>query len=256
MRIAFFEKSPDPCPAVLHPEMTSTISQTDVRLVAGDWPFAVEHRAEIAAHWTTIIAKNPHLWNGQIFIARNLRLTGATLSADMYQTDFAAFLAWRDWGFPDTNAYNVFGSGLVTSRQGAVILGRMAPYTARAGFYVMPGGALDQSDLNPDGTFDISGSTIRELKEETGLRASQAEPAGQFVTLCKQRVSLNSIFHFDIDTNDLLARIKDQVTAMAEQEFDDIIAITGPDELKTIEIDDYTQMAVEQYFNAFARTAP
>lgn len=235
--------------------MISTISQTNVRLVPGDWPFAVERRADINAHWATVIAKNPHLWNGQIFIARNLRLADNALAAEMYQTDFTAFIAWRDWGFPDATAFNIFGSSVVASRQGAVILGRMGPRTARPGFFVLPGGSLDHADLKLDGTFDIIGSTIRELKEETGLQASQAKPAGQFVTLCGQRVSLNCMFQFDIDTNDLLAAIKEQVAAMAEQEFDNIIAVTKPRELEKLKLDDYTRAALEQYFNAFARTA-
>ena len=42
---------------------------------------------------------------------RNPVFDGDRFSADYFETDFASFLAWRDWGFPDKNVFNGFGHG-------------------------------------------------------------------------------------------------------------------------------------------------
>ncbi len=57
---------------------------------------------------------------------------GKRFSADYFETDFASFLAWRDWGFPDNSVFNGFGMGALRGSDGAFVLGEMAaPYCER-----------------------------------------------------------------------------------------------------------------------------
>lgn len=94
-----------------------------------------------------------------------------TFRADYFETDFASFIAWRDWGFPDAAVFNGFGMGALRSRDGAYALGEMAAHTANAGKIYFPAGTPDLNDIR-DGTVDIASSVAREVEEETGLTAA------------------------------------------------------------------------------------
>ena len=113
-------------------------------------------------------AEKSALWNGRVLLGRNPVFEGERLSASYFETDFASFLAWRDWGFPDNSVFNGFGMGALLSSDGAFALGEMGQHTANAGRIYFPSGTPDLDDVR-DGAVDISGSVARELKEETGL---------------------------------------------------------------------------------------
>ena len=93
---------------------------------------------------------------------------GVRFSAAYFETDFASFLAWRDWGFPDLHVFNGFGMGALRCSDGAFVLGEMGQHTSNAGRIYFPSGTPDLDDV-VDGAVDISGSVARELEEETGL---------------------------------------------------------------------------------------
>ena len=100
---------------------------------------------------------------------RAIRSSRRTASAPSYfETDFASFLAWRDWGFPDSDVFNGFGMGALRCADGAFVMGEMGHHTANAGRIYFPSGTPDLDDLSGD-TVDIAGSVAREVEEETGL---------------------------------------------------------------------------------------
>ena len=78
------------------------VNQLDLKYVAWTWPFAIERRADIDAHFALQQAGKPKLWNGRVLLGRNPAFSGDRFSADYFEADFASFLAWRDWGFPDS----------------------------------------------------------------------------------------------------------------------------------------------------------
>ena len=88
-----------------------------------------------------------------------------------FETDFASFLAWRDWGFPDQSVRNAFPQAALLSADGAFLLGVMGGHTANAGRVYFPSGTPDLNDVEGD-RVDVAGSLVRELREETGLDAS------------------------------------------------------------------------------------
>ena len=132
------------------------------------WRFAIDRHDEIEAHFSEKQREKPELWNGRVLIGRNPVFTGDRLAADYFETDFASFLAWRDWGFPDAGVFNGFGMGALKSSDGAFLLGEMGGHTANAGRIYFPAGTPDPDDIR-DGSVDIAGSIIREISEETGL---------------------------------------------------------------------------------------
>jgi hypothetical protein len=135
------------------------------------WPFADERRADIDAHFAIKQREKPSLWNGRILLARNPAFSGGRFSADYFESDFASFLAWRDWGFPDGCVFNGFGMGALRCSDGAFVLGEMGRHTANAGRIYFPAGTPDLDDLS-DGAVDIAGSVTREVEEETGLTSA------------------------------------------------------------------------------------
>lgn len=132
------------------------------------WPFAEGRRDDIDAHFAELQRATPQLWNGRVLLARNPHFVDDCFSAQYFETDFASFLAWRDWGFPDATVFNAFGMGALRSSDGAFVLGEMAPHTANAGKIYFPAGTPDRNDLKGD-VVDIDGSVAREVEEETGL---------------------------------------------------------------------------------------
>ncbi len=87
------------------------VSALDLAVEAWAWPFAQARRAEISAHFADQQREKPALFNGRVLLGRNPVFTGDRLSASYFETDFASFLAWRDWGFPDAGVFNGFGMG-------------------------------------------------------------------------------------------------------------------------------------------------
>jgi 8-oxo-dGTP pyrophosphatase MutT (NUDIX family) len=144
------------------------VTTLDLSFHPRPWPFADERRADIDAHFAIKQREKPGLWNGRILLARNPAFTGDRFSADYFESDFASFLAWRDWGFPDGCVFNGFGMGALRCSDGAFLLGEMGRHTANAGRIYFPSGTPDLDDLS-DGAVDISGSVAREVEEETGL---------------------------------------------------------------------------------------
>jgi hypothetical protein len=134
------------------------------------WPFAAERSADIAAHFAQKQREKP-IWNGRVLLGRNPVFSGERFSADYFEADFASFLAWRDWGFPDADVFNGFGMGALRCADGAFILGEMGQHTSNAGRIYFPSGTPDPDDIRGDAV-DIAGSVGREVLEETGLTSA------------------------------------------------------------------------------------
>jgi len=146
------------------------VKRLDLRITPWRWPFADARRREIDDHFAALQRERPRLWNGRVLLGREPRFTSDAFRADYFETDFASFLAWRDWGFPDRSVFNGFGMGALRSRDGAYVLGEMAEHTANAGNIYFPAGTPDLQDIKT-GMVDIAGSVAREVEEETGLTA-------------------------------------------------------------------------------------
>ena len=147
------------------------IATLDLRVRPAPWAFAQTRRGEIDAHFAKVREAKPEIWNGRVLLGRNSIHGDGHLSGEYIETDFASFLAWRDWGFPDRDVFNGFGMGALKSSDGAFVLGEMGEHTANAGRIYFPSGTPDPDDVR-DGMLDIAGSITREIAEETGLGAA------------------------------------------------------------------------------------
>ena len=99
----------------------------------------------------------------------SISIDRAVLRGSFLETDFASFIAWRDWGFPETGVRNCFAMGALRARDGAYLLGVMGPHTVNAGKIYFPAGVPDLDDVVGD-KVDLARNVAREVAEETGLQ--------------------------------------------------------------------------------------
>jgi len=151
------------------------VAELDLTLEQTLWPFAQAEAERIAAHWRAQRALRPRLFNGRVLLlgrhTLERRADGANALRGVYrEVDYASFLAWRDFGFPDASVCNCFSAAALLSSDGAFLLGEMAPHTANGGKIYFAAGTPDLKDAF-DGRVDLTASVTRELQEETGLSA-------------------------------------------------------------------------------------
>src|SRR5262245_2562720 len=100
------------------------------------WPFAAHPRTEIEDYFTHLRDGKLKLWNGRVLLLRDFEISDATLQGTLFETDYASFIAWRDWGFPDREVRACFAMGALLSCDGAFLLGVMnAQNAGGGGFY-------------------------------------------------------------------------------------------------------------------------
>ncbi|MFK4650310.1 hypothetical protein ABIF97_000244 [Bradyrhizobium japonicum] len=211
------------------------------------WPFAEERRAEIAAHFAEKQRERPKMWNGRVLLGRDAVFTDGHLAATYFETDFASFLAWRDWGFPDKAVFNGFGMGALRASDGTFIMGEMAQHTANAGRIYFPSGTPDLDDVS-DGALDIPGSVIRELGEETGLTAAdyRAQPDWHCV-VTGPSIAMIQIINLDMPGDVARARIEANLAREAEPELSAIHLVRGMSDL-TPTMPRFVTAFIEQQF--------
>jgi 8-oxo-dGTP pyrophosphatase MutT (NUDIX family) len=198
------------------------------------WCFAIERRAEIEAHFAKLRRDKPQLWNGRVLLLRSGEIAGGILSGAYLETDFASFMAWRDWGFPDKTVRNCFPMAALRAADGAFLLGVMAAHTASAGHVYFPAGTPDPNDIVEE-TVDLDGGVMRELTEETGLTAADVQPEpGWTATPLGPRIALMKVMQASEDAEPLRARILAFLATQSQPELSDIRIVRGDADLDSM----------------------
>ncbi len=209
------------------------VTSLDLPVQPWPWPFAEAQRAEISAHFAEQQRKTPQLWNGRVLLGRHPVFDGDRFSASYFETDFASFLAWRDWGFPDRDVFNGFGMGALRCADGAFVLGEMGQHTSNAGRIYFPSGTPDLDDIR-DGAVDISGSVVRELEEETGLAPGDYRSDADWHCISTgSAVAMIRILRIDLPGEALRARIEANLTVQRQPELSAIHVVRGARDLNS-----------------------
>jgi NUDIX domain len=203
------------------------LDRVEIIVESWRWDFANARADEIASHFAARQRERPALWNGRVLLMHRFAVENGVLRGASFETDYANFLAWRDWGCPEAGVSNVFAAAALQAADGAFLVGRMAPSTSIAGQWLFPCGTPDPKDVSA-GMLDLAGSARRELFEETGLDigALQAQPGwtlvrdNGFVGLLK-RVTANE------SAEDLRARIARYLAGEAQPEFSELRILRG-----------------------------
>ena len=203
------------------------LARLDLRFEQEPWAFAEVRRPEIDAHFEKLCAEKPQMWNGRVLLLRRGEIADGVLSGAYSEVDFASFIAWRDWGFPDTSVRNCFAMAALRSSDGAFLLGVMGAHTATAGQIYFAAGTPDRNDLVGD-TVDLERGVMRELAEETGLGHTDAVPApGWTATPLGQRIALMKIVQARESAEDLRERIRAFLSSQKQPELADIHIVRG-----------------------------
>ncbi len=207
------------------------ITSLDLRLGPGKWAFAQDEKTRIAEHWRKLEDENPRIWNGEVLICSGAVLKETVLSGQFIKTDYASFVAWRDWGWPDKAVCNCFGSAAVLAADKAVLYGRMAGHTLNPGKIYPPGGSLEMRDVGADGRVDVMGSIIRELEEETGLKATDAEKGKLLAIFDGHRLSVAQVFRFGGSAEVLARQVRHYLQSAHEDELSDIEIVNSTSQI-------------------------
>jgi 8-oxo-dGTP pyrophosphatase MutT (NUDIX family) len=158
------------------------IERLDVGFVPRPWRFAEERRGEINAHFVDMQRRNPALWNGRVLMLGDFAIHDGVFRGACFDADYASFISWQDWAFPDMSVRDCFAMGTILSSDGAFLLGVMGAHTFNAGQVYFPCGTPDLNDIALD-RVDFEGSIARELKEETGLDVAEFTPEPGWYTV-------------------------------------------------------------------------
>jgi 8-oxo-dGTP pyrophosphatase MutT (NUDIX family) len=206
------------------------VTTLDLSFRPEPWPFADARRADIDAHFVIKQREKP-IWNGRILLARNPGFAGDRFSACYFEADFASFLAWRDWGFPDKAVFNGFGMGALRCSDGAFILGEMGQHTSNAGRIYFPSGTPDLDDLSNDAV-DIAGSVAREVEEETGLTPADYRAAVDWdCVVSGAAIAMIRILDVDLTGQQLRAKIEANLARQHQPELSAIHLVRGVNDL-------------------------
>ena len=145
-------------------------------------------------------------WAKHEILARaegKLALRGA-----FFEVDFAAFLAWRDFGFPGGVVCNGFSMAALRGADGAFLLGEMAAHTANAGSVYFAAGTPDRQDVFGE-RVDLTASVTRELEEETGVAAGETLYDDSWTVIYDPpRIACMKIMQLDVSSEKAKARIE------------------------------------------------
>lgn len=207
------------------------VAALDLGIKEAHWPFAAENAEAIAAYFAKLKAEKPAIWNGRVLQCRNRRLENGAYRADYFETNFASFMAWRDWAPPPDGVTHCFAGGALQSADGVFVLGRMADHTANAGRVYFPAGTPEPGDIH-GGRVDLAASVAREMREETGLTPDDyAVQSGWVVveddrfTACYQRLTAH------LPAEPLLAKINAFLRSETQPELSEIIPVRTMNDL-------------------------
>lgn len=202
------------------------LSRVDARVEAYDWAFARDGVEGIAAHWAKISAGKPAMFNGRVMLQHRAAIRDGVFEAGYFETDYAAFMTWRDAGHPGPVIRNGFSMAALRAADGAFLCGKMGEGTANAGKVYFAAGTPDRDDVRSDGTLDLAGSLIRELGEETGLRSDELTVAdGWTAVVDAGKVAFMREVGIDLPGDEARALMLGRMQELEEEELSDIVVI-------------------------------
>jgi 8-oxo-dGTP pyrophosphatase MutT (NUDIX family) len=205
-----------------------TIDRLELGVAPHRWPFAETRREEIDAHFAARRRAVPDLWNGRVLLMNEVTVAGGLLRGTFFETGFADFVAWRDWGFPDRSVVNCFAMAALRASDGAYLLGVMSAFTANPGRIYFPAGTPDLSDISGD-TVDLSGNVLRELGEETGLGAEDFSAAPDWTAIIAgPRIALMKEVAAGRPAQELRAAVRRHLAREARPELADMRIVRSP----------------------------
>ncbi|MBN9248543.1 MAG: NUDIX hydrolase [Hyphomicrobium sp.] len=227
------------------------VSNCSLKLSGVPWPFALTHAADIDAHWQAATKANSSYFNGIVHLIDSVRLSDDVLEATLTRTDFKSYLYWRLGGYPEAGVLDGFGSAVIRSSDGDILLAQQMPGNVNYGFACLPSGFIDARDVQPDGTIDIARSIAREIAEELGVVANHVEREGRFI-VARSGTQLCFAILFDASlTTAEIKRLVDEHNATSDDpELEAIIPVARLADIADLKMLPYARVLLEALFAA------
>ena len=220
------------------------VGRVTLRASDSQWAYAQRHSGEIESHWQEAKAVTPTFFNGIIYLLEHIEMGEGHFSGRLIKTDFKSYLFWRDRGFsPDAGVVDGFGSALIRSAEGHIILGRQRPGNVNSGLAYLPGGFIDGRDVDEHGFVDVAQSVAREVKEETGLGVAELDPQpGFLVTRTGAHVSFAVEYRSHLTSDDLAARISVHIASDPDPELSAVVVIRNAEDCAGVAMPPYAEV--------------
>lgn len=213
------------------------------------WPYAEARRTAIDAHWARRPPEQQGFFNGTIYMLAAQTLAGGDFAAVMRPVEFKSLLYWRDQGFPEAGIRDAFGSALIRSAEGHVLLGRQREGNLNAGLSYLPGGFIDRRDVDGAGRIDIASSVLREAMEETGLGAPDLDRRPGFIlTRCGPQISIGVEFHSPLGSEELRAKIERHLAQDTGGELAGVAFVSARAGIATMAMPPFTTLLLQTLF--------
>lgn len=207
-------------------------------------PFVAENAGRIAAHFESLRAVRPALFNGDVLMFRDVAIGDGVLRARAVRVKYAVLTAILDWRAAEAGLVNIFGAAAILSADGALLLGRMGAHTYDAGTLKFVAGTPDLGDLTPDDAVDLDGSIAREAAEETGLDVRQADALRGYVVVRDGLVlAVARAFRFPQEATVLKAGVERYLASLEEPELCEVLTVRGADDPALAECPHYVRAA-------------
>jgi NUDIX domain len=209
------------------------VCELDLAFEPSRWAFAERRADSIAAHWARLRKTKPMLFNGRVLLLGRrvietrpdgvLKLRGV-----FFETDYADYLAWEEFGDPGEPVDNCFSMAALRCADGAFLLGQMSQHTFNAGQIYFPAGTPDPNDVF-DGQVDLEASASRELLEETGVSADETTIApGWTLAFTPRRIACMKLMTLPVPAARVKARIDAYLAHDPHAEFSRMHIIRSP----------------------------
>ncbi|MDP9836764.1 8-oxo-dGTP pyrophosphatase MutT (NUDIX family) [Neorhizobium huautlense] len=204
------------------------ITGVDLLMQDGAHPLFQENAVAIEENWQAEAHANPHLFNGQMVLQRQLAFDNGIIRGMAHAIPYSTLLWWRKQPTPE-GALHLFGFAVLVSSDNAIVAIRMSAHTANPGMVYCAAGSLDLNDI-VDGRLDLSGNMRREVREETGLDLDEADADPHFyASHADNRVVVFRFHRFSMTAAEMVARIEIHMPHDAEQEIDGAVVIRSAD---------------------------
>lgn len=215
------------------------------------WPYAERHAAGVDAFWSQRPAAQSGLFNGTIYMLTTQSLAADVFSGLLKPIEFKAFYYWRAQGFPEAGIRDAFGSALIRSAEGHVLLGRQRAGNLNAGLSYLPGGFIDPRDVDPSRRVDLAASVMREASEETGLDADDLVMVpGVLLTRYRHQISMGVEFRSPLGSEALAAKVRAFLARDAEAELDGIDIVRSDADIAGLALPPYAEVLLHWLFAA------
>jgi len=227
------------------------VSNCSLKLSGEPWQFALTHAADIDAHWQAATKANSSYFNGIVHLIDSVRLSDDVLEATLTRTDFKSYLHWRLSGYPEAGVLDGFGSAVIRSSDGDILLAQQLPGNVNYGFACLPSGFIDARDVQPDGTIDIARSIAREIAEELGAVANHVEREGRFIVARSgTQLCFAILFDASLSTAEIKRHVEEHNATSDDPELEAIIPVARLADIADLKMLPYARALLEALFAA------